>query len=254
MAPKPTVSVVVQHGSRLFRELLAEHLARTPGISVIEVVASQTRLVEVCEGCTPDVAIFEVGAGDWGPLPGALRLVGLGEGQSLLRAVGATAVVPYGSRLQVLLDTIKHDSSLTRTPSLTARERQVLCLISAGHTPRQAATMLRISPRTVENHKQQIFAKLDVHSQAQAVAHAVRLGLVDAPAALPGPHPVSLTRREREILTSIGAGRTTRQTASDLGISARTVENLQATLFRKLQVHTRTAALIVARDLQLIEI
>jgi DNA-binding CsgD family transcriptional regulator len=63
-----------------------------------------------------------------------------------------------------------------------------------------------------------------------------------------------LTPREREILASIGSGRTTRQTATELGISARTVENLQGTLFRKLRVHSRTAALVAARDLQLIEV
>ncbi|VVJ24061.1 Uncharacterised protein [Amycolatopsis camponoti] len=250
MATKPAVRVVVQHGNRLFRELLAENLARVPGVAVVGTVPSRTRLAEVCAGRTPDVAVFEADAGGSDPLPAPVRLVGLGDGGPT--SAGTAAVVPYGSGLRVLLDVIKQAGA--RTPALTTRERQVLCLIGAGHTPRQAAAVLGISPRTVENHKQQIFAKLDVHSQAHAVAHAVRLGLVGAPAELPGPYPLSLTRREREILAAIGAGHTTRQTASELGISARTVENLQGALFRKLRVHTRTAALVAAHDLRLIEV
>jgi DNA-binding CsgD family transcriptional regulator len=35
-----------------------------------------------------------------------------------------------------------------------------------------------ISPKTVENHKQRIFAKLGVQNQAHAVAVAMRSGLV----------------------------------------------------------------------------
>jgi DNA-binding CsgD family transcriptional regulator len=272
MAPEPAVRVVVQHGDRLFRELLAATLARVPGVAVVGTVPTRTRLAQVCQGRTPDVAVFEADARASGRLVAVLRrtgphvrMVGLCRETSGIPAarpceVGTNAVVSYGSGLQVLLDVIRQTGAPPRPnrtgkAGLTAREQQVLCLISAGHTPRQAAAALGISPRTVENHKQQIFAKLDVHSQAHAVAHAVRLGLVGTPGEPPaGPYPLSLTPREREILASIGSGRTTRQTASELGISARTVENLQGSLFRKLRVHSRTAALVAAHDLQLIEV
>lgn len=74
----------------------------------------------------------------------------------------------------------------------------------------------------------------------------------------PGQDPVwarwrlALTPRERDILTSISAGHTTKQTARRLGISARTVENLQGSLYRKLRVHNRSAALAAAHDLDLL--
>ena len=48
-------------------------------------------------------------------------------------------------------------------------------------------------------------------------------------------YPVELTPRERDILLSIDCGHSVRQTARQLGISARTVENHQSRLFRKLQ-------------------
>jgi DNA-binding NarL/FixJ family response regulator len=55
-----------------------------------------------------------------------------------------------------------------------------------------------------------------------------------------------LTVRESEILTSIARGDTIRQTARTLGIAAKTVENTQARLFRKLGARNRTETLTIA--------
>jgi DNA-binding NarL/FixJ family response regulator len=64
---------------------------------------------------------------------------------------------------------------------------------------------------------------------------------------------LALTPREKEILISISRGHATKQTARLLGISVRTVENLQSNLFRKLRVHSRAAALVAAHDLGLLD-
>jgi two-component system nitrate/nitrite response regulator NarL len=55
-----------------------------------------------------------------------------------------------------------------------------------------------------------------------------------------------LTARERDILRSIASGHTIRQTARVLGIAAKTVENTQARLFRKLGARNRTETLTIA--------
>jgi DNA-binding NarL/FixJ family response regulator len=61
---------------------------------------------------------------------------------------------------------------------LTNREREVLCLLASGHTDRRIAESLTISPRTVNRHVSNIFAKLDVPSRVAAAVHAVRNGLI----------------------------------------------------------------------------
>jgi DNA-binding NarL/FixJ family response regulator len=61
---------------------------------------------------------------------------------------------------------------------LTDRELEVLRLIADGLTTRDVAARLGISPRTVENYKQHMFAKLGVQSRAHAVAVASRLGIL----------------------------------------------------------------------------
>lgn len=63
-----------------------------------------------------------------------------------------------------------------------------------------------------------------------------------------------LTTREGEILRSIAAGHTVRQTARSLGIAEKTVENTQARLFRKLGARNRAGALASAHALGLIEL
>jgi DNA-binding CsgD family transcriptional regulator/tetratricopeptide (TPR) repeat protein len=62
--------------------------------------------------------------------------------------------------------------------SLTKRELEVLRLVAEGHTDREVADALIISPRTVNRHLSNIFVKLDVPGRAAAVAYAIRQGLV----------------------------------------------------------------------------
>jgi two-component system, NarL family, nitrate/nitrite response regulator NarL len=67
------------------------------------------------------------------------------------------------------------------------------------------------------------------------------------------PAVPQLTAREGDILGSIACGHTIRQTARALGIAAKTVENTQARLFRKLDARNRMEALTIADALGLIE-
>ena len=62
--------------------------------------------------------------------------------------------------------------------SLTKRELEVLHLVAKGHTDKQVAGTLVISPRTVNRHLSNIFIKLDVPGRAAAVAYVIRQGLV----------------------------------------------------------------------------
>jgi DNA-binding CsgD family transcriptional regulator len=61
---------------------------------------------------------------------------------------------------------------------LTKRELEVLRLVAEGHTDREVAETLIISPRTVNRHLSNVFVKLDVPGRAAAVAYAIRQGLV----------------------------------------------------------------------------
>jgi DNA-binding CsgD family transcriptional regulator len=71
---------------------------------------------------------------------------------------------------------------------LTAREREVLELMTHGLSNTEIAGHLIIGTGTVKTHVSRIFTKLAVRDRAQAVAAAFRRGLVAPEAALP-PRP-----------------------------------------------------------------
>lgn len=61
---------------------------------------------------------------------------------------------------------------------LTDTEKKVLRLVSTGQSRKETADTLHISERTLSNHLQHIFEKLDVSSTVQAVTKAIRLGYI----------------------------------------------------------------------------
>lgn len=63
---------------------------------------------------------------------------------------------------------------------LTPREMMIVFLLGAGRTTAEIAALLGSRPRTVENRKRHIYDKLGVGSEGQAVAMAVRLGLIQS--------------------------------------------------------------------------
>jgi two-component system, NarL family, nitrate/nitrite response regulator NarL len=66
---------------------------------------------------------------------------------------------------------------------LTLREREVLELVAEGATNKEIADRLFIAENTVKNHLRNILTKLHLHSRVEAVAYALRSGLIgDAPA------------------------------------------------------------------------
>ncbi|MFN8233355.1 MAG: response regulator transcription factor [Actinomycetota bacterium] len=64
-----------------------------------------------------------------------------------------------------------------QTP-LSKREREILQKVADGATTKQVASELGISPHTVKTHLERIFEKLGANDRAQAVAIAIRTGIV----------------------------------------------------------------------------
>lgn len=67
------------------------------------------------------------------------------------------------------------------TATLTEREREVLNLLAQGATTPAIATTLVLSLHTVRNHVRNVLTKLGAHSRLEAVAIALREGLVASP-------------------------------------------------------------------------
>jgi len=92
-------------------------------------------------------------------------------------ADGATPISPHIAR-KVLRLFMKHVPAPEDHYDLTAREREVLELLVAGHDFKEIADALIVSVYTVRAHIRNIYDKLHVHSKSQAVAKALREGLI----------------------------------------------------------------------------
>jgi DNA-binding NarL/FixJ family response regulator len=63
---------------------------------------------------------------------------------------------------------------------LTPRELEVVKLIAEAHTNKQIAETLRLSEKTVESHRSNVFAKLGMRDRVELVRYAIRRGLIEA--------------------------------------------------------------------------
>lgn len=61
---------------------------------------------------------------------------------------------------------------------LTSRQREILQLVAEGRSAKEIASVLNVSPRTVEFHKACIMDRLNLRSHAELVREAVRHGLI----------------------------------------------------------------------------
>jgi PAS domain S-box-containing protein len=68
----------------------------------------------------------------------------------------------------------EREAGVDHNAVLSRRELEVLRLLAIGLNTRTVAERLHVSPATVRNHVQNLFAKLEVHSRLEAVAYASR--------------------------------------------------------------------------------
>lgn len=110
------------------------------------------------EGKAPDAVVVEADQPDL-----RLRIAPVGR-------IGADEIL-----LQLTEETGGGDTDvLKRKLPLTAREAEVLSWVAGGKSNRDIAEILGLSPRTVDKHLEQIYAKLGVENRASAAAVAVR--------------------------------------------------------------------------------
>jgi DNA-binding NarL/FixJ family response regulator len=124
----------------------------------------------------PDVAAeaFRVGASGY--------LLKNSAASELLQAIrevslGRSYVTPLAT--QGLVNTLLHTSEpSTKSVELSARQREVLQLLAEGHTMKEIARILKITPRTVAFHKYSMMEQLGITSSAELVQFAVKQHLV----------------------------------------------------------------------------
>jgi len=204
--------VVIVDDHRLFREGIAEIIEGEHDLEIVGQADNGSSALEIIRQTSPDVVLLDVsmpGIGiqemlpqllalKFSPLVVILTMHDDPQMVSKLISLGAHAYISKGAAREELLSAIRsiaHNRNhvtlsvsrdtmrqLNEAPSsfLTAREVEVLELVSIGFRNSEIATRLYISEGTVKRHLTNIYLKLDVPSRISAVNKAVELGLLKA--------------------------------------------------------------------------
>ena len=119
------------------------------------------------------IPVIEAGASGF-----VTKMVAFSELASAIQTVyrGDSFLSP--SAASILVEEYQHkagvDGEKDTYQQLTDREREVLKLIVEGHTAREIADMLVVSPKTVEWHKTSLMNKLNIHNKTDLIKFAIR--------------------------------------------------------------------------------
>ena len=188
---RPEWEVVSEVGEG--REAVREAIVHKPDVAILDVAmpllngidaaqqivrrAPETRILMLSMHADEAYVMRAVQAGATG------YMVKDAAGKELLTAIESVAAGrPYFSPAieRLVQDDRRTPSSgfADRYDTLSAREREVFQLIAEAKSNKEVAVLLGISPATVETHRARILQKLDVHSIAEVVRYAARLGII----------------------------------------------------------------------------
>jgi len=208
------VRVVLADDHPVVRDGLSALLSSVPGIEVVGVAATGREAVRAAVLDRPDVLVLDLQMPDLdgvgaareirrsAPSVAVLMLTMFDDDDSVFAAMraGARGYLLKGASQQEIIRAIhavaageaifgpgvarrvlEQLSGPTTPdepfPELTRRERQVLELLVTGLSSTTIGQQLGLATKTVANHTSAVFAKLQVHDRADAIARARRAGL-----------------------------------------------------------------------------
>ncbi len=134
-----------------------------------------TKLVFVTMNEDTDLAADAFRAGASGYL---LKQSATSELMAAIRQVmeGRSYVTPLIT--EGLVGSLMHHDETAPGNELTPRQREVLQLLAEGHSMKEVASLLSLTPRTVAFHKYRIMEQLKIKSSAELVQYAVKHHIV----------------------------------------------------------------------------
>lgn len=210
MTDETPIRLLIADDHPIVRDGLSGMFASAPGFEVLGEAGDGAEVVRMARAMNPDVILMDLRMPGMDGLSAIKELARLGitarvlvlttydTDTHVLPAIeaGATGYLLKDSPREELLrgaraaakgETVLSPSvaawlmNRVRTPRqqlLSPRELEVLALVAAGNTNREAAARLFITEATVKSHLLNIYAKLGVGDRAAAVAEAFNRGLL----------------------------------------------------------------------------
>jgi two-component system, NarL family, response regulator NreC len=210
-----TIRVLLADDHRIMREGLRSLLEQQPDMKLVGEAENGREAVRLAGKLTPHVAVVDVAMPDLNGIEATRQIVAAVPGVRVLalsmhmdrrlimgmldagasgyllkdcafeELVGAIRAVAAGGvylspRIAgfVVKDRIQHAKSETSAATgLTSKEREVVQLIAEGRSTKEIASLLYVSVKTVETHRQHVMSKLGFHSVAELTRFAISEGI-----------------------------------------------------------------------------
>jgi DNA-binding NarL/FixJ family response regulator len=210
------IKVLIADDHQLFREGLVNLISSAPDIEVIAEAKDGKEAIEKTISLKPDVVLVDIGMPKMNGIE-ATRIIKKQDQQVKVIAVsmhsdrqfvkgileaGADGYLLKNCTYRQLIDAIKSvnggkkylseditelviqgyldpaEEAADNQDDLSERELEILKLYAEGKSTREISEKLFISVKTVGTHKQHIFDKLDLKSNADMVKYAIKKGLI----------------------------------------------------------------------------
>ena len=213
------IRIVLTDDHAVVRAGLRALFGAHPGLEVVGEAADGREAIELCDRLRPDVLLLDLSMSSFNGIEALRRVrtsfpmtrvlvLSMHAAPEYVRPAlkaGATGYLVKGAGLDSLVEAVRSvaageqflgpeasrvvQGDLDHPPPasgeagplerLTPREREVLQLVAEGHTNREIARLLSVSPKTVDAHRTNLMAKLDLHDAQALTRFAVRCGLVE---------------------------------------------------------------------------
>ncbi len=208
--------VILADDHRILREGLRSLVGSLPGVEVVAEAEDGRTTVELARQHSPHVVVMDIGMPDLNGIEATrqitaenprVKVIALSMHSdtryvSAMLQAGASGYLLKDSAFEelaralqtvtanhtylspgishtVVEDYVRHlaVAPSTAKSALSPREREVLQLLAEGHSTKEIADHLHLSPKTADTHRQQIMSKLGLRSVAELTKYAVREGL-----------------------------------------------------------------------------
>jgi DNA-binding NarL/FixJ family response regulator len=211
-----TMKILLVDDHEIMREGICALLRKHPEMEVIGQAADGRTAVDMVRQLRPDVVVMDIGMPNLNGIEATHQMVAENphikvmalsthsDGSVVAKMIkaGATGYMLKESAFSELLDGLRtmaegktylcskiskvvfadYINLLTNPKTealdgLTCREREVLQLVAEGHTTKDIAKALQLSPKTVDSHREHIMEKLGIRNVASLTKYAIREGL-----------------------------------------------------------------------------
>lgn len=211
-----TLRIILADDHAIFRDGLRALLEKDPDMEVVAEAEDGRTAVRLAKEMSPDVVVMDISMPSLNGMEATRQITALSPKIKVIALsmhsdkhfvaemlmAGASgyvlkncafkemdqaiqAVVQHGTYLSPLiagpiiescLKMLSRGESPHASP-LTPREREVLQLLSEGHSSKEAAFILNLNVKTVDTHRHRIMKKLNCHSLAELTKYAIREGI-----------------------------------------------------------------------------